>query len=78
MFASNFPVDKVNGSFSDLISALNAILEPFSEEDKRKFFASNAKKFYRLWQYVSASYENTCAELTLLDKFCMFADTDVL
>ena len=41
-------MDKVNGSFSELVTTLNAILEPFTEEEKCKFFGSNAKKFYRL------------------------------
>lgn len=48
MFASNFPVDKINGTFPQLINALEPILKPYSMEDKKKFFAENAKKFYRL------------------------------
>ena len=48
MFASNFPVDRINGTFPQLITALEAILKPYSMEDKKKFFAGNAKKFYRL------------------------------
>jgi predicted TIM-barrel fold metal-dependent hydrolase len=41
-------VDKVNGTFPQLIDALRAILQPFTTEEQRKFFAGNAKKFYRL------------------------------
>ena len=48
LFASNFPVDRVNGSFSKLINTLNTVLEPFSESEKNKFYAANALKFYRL------------------------------
>lgn len=48
VFASNFPVDRINGTFPELISALEPILEPYSLEEKKKFFAGNAKKFYRL------------------------------
>jgi len=48
VFASNFPVDRVNGTFPQLMSALEAILQPYSLEDKKKFFAENARKFYRL------------------------------
>lgn len=48
IFASNFPVDKVNGTFSQLIDALQVILRPFSEQEQSKFFAGNARKFYRL------------------------------
>ena len=48
IFASNFPVDKLNGTFPQLMDALKAILQPFSKEEQRKFFADNARKFYRL------------------------------
>ena len=48
VFASNFPVDRINGTFGQMITALDKVLEPFSEEDKQKFYAGNAKKFYRL------------------------------
>ena len=48
VFASNFPVDRINGTFPQLMAALEAVLKPYSEEDKKKFFADNAKRFYRL------------------------------
>lgn len=48
LFASNFPVDKVAGSFKQLMSVLEPILDSYSIEDKQKFFAGNARKFYRL------------------------------
>ena len=48
VFASNFPVDRINGTFPQLISALDSVLEPYSEQDRQCFFARNAKKFYRL------------------------------
>lgn len=53
VFASNFPVDRVNGTFPQLMSALEAILQPYSLEDKKKFFAENARKFYRLWYWIT-------------------------
>ena len=48
VFASNFPVDRINGTFGQLINALSVVLQSYSEEEKQKFFASNAKRFYRL------------------------------
>ena len=48
MFASNFPVDKIKGTFSELVTGLETILKPYSLEDKKKFFSENAKRFYRL------------------------------
>lgn len=48
VFASNFPVDRINGTFGQLINALSVVLHSYSEEEKQKFFASNAKRFYRL------------------------------
>ena len=48
VFASNFPVDKINGTYQQLLAALEPILSSYSQEDKQKFFAGNARKFYRL------------------------------
>lgn len=48
VFASNFPVDRINGTFDQLITTLNEVLKPYSEEDKKKLFAENARKFYRI------------------------------
>ena len=48
MFASNFPVDRVNGTFKQMMDALEIVLKPYSDEDKQKFFSGNAVKFYRL------------------------------
>ena len=47
LFASNFPVDGMHGSFDDLFSTydqLTADLEPYMRE---KLFASNAERVYR-------------------------------
>ncbi len=48
VFASNFPVDKVNGTFPQLIDALRDTLKPFSLQEQEKFFSDNSKRFYRL------------------------------
>jgi predicted TIM-barrel fold metal-dependent hydrolase len=48
VFASNFPVDRVNGTFDQMVTALNEALKGYSEEDKKKVFSENGKKFYRL------------------------------
>ena len=41
-------MDKAYGTFPQLIDAHRVILQPFSAEEQKKFFADNAKKFYRL------------------------------
>jgi predicted TIM-barrel fold metal-dependent hydrolase len=48
VFSSNFPVDRVNGRFPQLTTALTQIFRPYSEEQRHKFFSGNAKLFYRL------------------------------
>ena len=48
IFASNFPVDKVNGTFPQLMDSLREILKLFTTAEQEKFFAGNAKTFYRL------------------------------
>jgi len=44
VFASNFPVDRVNGTFPQLMAALEAILQPYSLEDKKKVLCRECKK----------------------------------
>lgn len=48
VFASNFPVDRINGTFDQMMKELLEILKDYSDDDKKKIFAENAKKFYRL------------------------------
>jgi len=48
MFSSNLPVDNLNNTVPQLMSAFRDILKPFTLEEQKKFFADNAKKFYRL------------------------------
>lgn len=48
MFASNFPVDKLYGSFSCHYGAYDAITANFSESERRKLFAETAMAIYRL------------------------------
>jgi predicted TIM-barrel fold metal-dependent hydrolase len=48
MFGSNFPVDKLYGSFAALYGAFENIVASFSESEKGKFFRDNALRVYRL------------------------------
>lgn len=48
MFGSNFPVDKLYGSFDDLYGAFESIVTGFSEAEKQKLFHDNAVAYYRL------------------------------
>jgi predicted TIM-barrel fold metal-dependent hydrolase len=48
MFASNFPVDRVVGSFATIFDGFRAAVADFSEGDRRKLFHNNAARIYRL------------------------------
>ena len=48
MFASNFPVDGLKGSWDYLFSQFKAAVADFSLADRRKLFAENAARFYRI------------------------------
>ena len=47
-FASNFPTDKVFSSMSKIWDAFLSITADFSEDEKDKMFAMNAKRLYRI------------------------------
>ena len=50
MFASNFPVDKLNANYDELIEAYKQIANDFglTPHEKRLVFRDNAINFYRL------------------------------
>lgn len=48
MFASNFPTDKLFGSFDKHLGAYDAITADFSDAERRALFAGNADRIYRL------------------------------
>ena len=48
MFASNFPMDKVNCKLPDLIQSYSAILQPYGEQGLYKIFRQNAIDCYQL------------------------------
>ena len=48
MFASNFPMDKVSTSFTNLMQAYLTMLQPQGEPAMRKVFHDNAQMFYRM------------------------------
>ena len=47
MFASNFPVDGVGGTFDELYSTYDALTAHLDDEERDKLFASNAERVYR-------------------------------
>ena len=47
MFASNFPVDSVFGTFAELYGVFATLTAGLSEADRRKLFAENAERVYR-------------------------------
>jgi predicted TIM-barrel fold metal-dependent hydrolase len=47
MFASNFPVDAMYGTFDDLYNTFDAVTAGLDEESRRKLFADNAARVYR-------------------------------
>ena len=48
VFASNFPIDSVGGSYADLVHVFDEVLKDASSEQLQKFFADNADRIYRL------------------------------
>jgi predicted TIM-barrel fold metal-dependent hydrolase len=48
MFASNFPVDSLAGSFAQIFNGFLAAVAERSHEDRRKLFHDNAVRIYRL------------------------------
>jgi predicted TIM-barrel fold metal-dependent hydrolase len=47
MFASNFPVDSMYGSFDELYGAFSAVTAGLDGESRDKLFAGNAERVYR-------------------------------
>jgi len=48
LFASNFPVDGVGGSYADLLHVFDEVLKEASSEQRQEFFAGNAERIYDL------------------------------
>ena len=48
MFESNFPVDKISGSYAVYWNAFKRLASGASAADKALLFRDTAKKFYRL------------------------------
>ncbi|TMJ51499.1 MAG: thioesterase [Alphaproteobacteria bacterium] len=48
MFASNYPVDRLAGSFETIYDGFLAAVAEYSPEDQRKLFHDNATRIYRL------------------------------
>lgn len=48
MFASNFPVDRLYGSFTQHYEAYDRIVADFSDAERRALFGDNAARIYRL------------------------------
>ena len=48
MFGSNFPVDKLHGSYTKVWSAFEVITASLSEADQARLFGDTAREFYRI------------------------------
>lgn len=48
MFASNFPVDRVNASFSKLMEVQRAVVSEYTEEEQAGYFGGLARRIYQL------------------------------
>lgn len=47
MFASNFPVDGMHGTFDELYSTFAALTASLDDDSRDKLFATNAERVYR-------------------------------
>ena len=48
MFASNFPVDSLCASFTDIFAGFDAIVADFSDAERRALFHDNAMRLYQI------------------------------
>jgi predicted TIM-barrel fold metal-dependent hydrolase len=48
LFASNFPTDKLFGSFERQFGAYRTIVSGFSASERNRMFATNAERVYRI------------------------------
>jgi predicted TIM-barrel fold metal-dependent hydrolase len=48
LVASNFPVDKLFGSYDKIFNAYKKVLEKYSDEENNKLFSRNASKLYKI------------------------------
>ena len=55
MFASNFPVDGLCGSFADIYGGFDTITRGFSESERGALFRDNALRTYRIAQRCTSS-----------------------
>lgn len=51
MFASNFPVDSLCGSFADIFGGFDDITRGFSASERRALFRDNALRIYRIAEH---------------------------
>jgi predicted TIM-barrel fold metal-dependent hydrolase len=47
MFASNFPVDSMYGTFDDLYDTFSTVAAGLDDESREKLFAANAERIFR-------------------------------
>src|SRR5207302_8488017 len=47
MFASNFPVDSMYGTFDELYAAFSTVTAGVDDRSREKLFATNAERVYR-------------------------------
>jgi predicted TIM-barrel fold metal-dependent hydrolase len=47
MFATNWPVDRLFSSYTDLVHAYRQIVAELTSDDQRKLFVDNARRWYR-------------------------------
>jgi len=48
IYGSNFPLEKLHASYTDLIEAYRTVLSEYPVDDQRRIFHDNAVAFYRL------------------------------
>ena len=48
MMATNWPLDRLFSSYTDVVDAYHEILSDFSADEQAALFSANAKKYYRL------------------------------
>lgn len=48
IFASNFPVDKVNGTYSQWVAIVTESINEYTSDEQQMIMSKNAMKVYKL------------------------------
>lgn len=48
IFGTNWPLDRLYSSYTDVVQAYRTLIAPFSEDEQRKMFSANAERIFKM------------------------------